>query len=238
MKQIAFISNSSIFVMNADGTNHANIYTGTSIFGFDWQLAPLNVTTPTGAGAAVTDGPVTLSFSNVGIGGTTSVIPITPSSAGSLPGGFAIDGNSLAFDVTTTASYTAPVEVCFNVPSLTGETAAQFNARRVMHGEGGVLVDRTSRHDFAAHLICANVNSLSPFAITTSLNPPTTNELDDNPRFVQQHYLDFLDRQPDTTGVNFWTGTITSCGSNQSCIDMKRINASAAFFLSIEFQQE
>jgi hypothetical protein len=39
------------------------------------------------------------------------------------------------------------------------------------------------------------------------------------------------------SGLNFWTNEITSCGSNQSCIEIKRINVSAAFFLSIEFQQ-
>jgi hypothetical protein len=32
-------------------------------------------------------------------------------------------------------------------------------------------------------------------------------------------------------------GNITSCGSNAGCIEVKRINTSAAFFLSIEFQQ-
>ena len=55
--------------------------------------------------------------------------------------------------------------------------------------------------------------------------------------FVRQQYLDFLNRQPDAPGLAFWTNQITSCGSNQACIDDKRINVSAAFFLSIEFQQ-
>ena len=52
-----------------------------------------------------------------------------------------------------------------------------------------------------------------------------------------QHYLDFLNREPDTAGFNFWVNQITSCGSDQACIDVKRINVSAAFFLSGEFQQ-
>jgi hypothetical protein len=55
--------------------------------------------------------------------------------------------------------------------------------------------------------------------------------------FVRMHYLDFLNRLPDSDGLVFWTNEILSCGSNQSCIDAKRINVSAAFFLSIEFQQ-
>ena len=60
----------------------------------------------------------------------------------------------------------------------------------------------------------------------------------DQPRsFVQFHYYDFLSRYPDQGGWDFWTNEITSCGSNQACIDNKRINVSAAYFLSIEFQQ-
>src|SRR5207249_826441 len=38
-------------------------------------------------------------------------------------------------------------------------------------------------------------------------------------------------------GWDFWTNEITSCGTNQACIELKRINVSAAYFLSIEFQQ-
>ena len=63
------------------------------------------------------------------------------------------------------------------------------------------------------------------------------NPVDQSSFFVRLHYLDFLNREPDTSGLNFWTGNITSCGSDQTCIDVKRINVSAAFFVSIEFQQ-
>jgi len=55
--------------------------------------------------------------------------------------------------------------------------------------------------------------------------------------FVRQHYLDFLNREPDAAGLAFWTNQITSCGSDAQCIEVKRINVSAAFFLSIEFKQ-
>jgi uncharacterized protein (TIGR03118 family) len=65
---------------------------------------------------------------------------------------------------------------------------------------------------------------------------PTTNPIDDAQFFVRQQYLDFLNREPDLSGFNFWTNQITSCGSDNNCIAVKRINVSAAFFLSIEFQ--
>jgi hypothetical protein len=65
----------------------------------------------------------------------------------------------------------------------------------------------------------------------------TINPIDDAQFFVRQHYLDFLGREPDPGGLAFWTNEITLCGADQRCIDAKRVNVSAAFFLSIEFQQ-
>ncbi|MFL6336643.1 MAG: Calx-beta domain-containing protein [Pyrinomonadaceae bacterium] len=55
--------------------------------------------------------------------------------------------------------------------------------------------------------------------------------------FVRQHYRDFLGRDPDDPGLAFWTNEIEKCGADQQCREVKRVNVSAAFFLSIEFQQ-
>jgi uncharacterized protein (TIGR03118 family) len=66
---------------------------------------------------------------------------------------------------------------------------------------------------------------------------PASNPIDDANFFVRQHYLDFLNREPDAAGLNFWVNQITSCGMDAACIALKRINVSAAFFLSIEFQR-
>ena len=54
--------------------------------------------------------------------------------------------------------------------------------------------------------------------------------------FVAQNYLDFLTRQPDESGWSFWTNQITSCGTDEQCLEARRISVSASFFLSIEFQ--
>jgi hypothetical protein len=63
------------------------------------------------------------------------------------------------------------------------------------------------------------------------------NPLDSSQFFVAQHYADFLNRVPDDSGLQFWTGEIEQCGTNAQCREVKRINVSAAFFLSIEFQE-
>lgn len=76
----------------------------------------------------------------------------------------------------------------------------------------------------------------SPEATTTTPNV-VTNVVDDARFFVLQHYRDFLGRDPDPSGFDFWTGEIAACGTDAVCADVKRTNVSQAFFLSIEFQQ-
>ncbi|MET0625203.1 MAG: PQQ-dependent sugar dehydrogenase [Pyrinomonadaceae bacterium] len=64
-----------------------------------------------------------------------------------------------------------------------------------------------------------------------------TNPLDRSDFFVRQHYLDFLNREADAEGLAFWVNGIESCGADAGCREVKRIDTSAAFFLSIEFQE-
>ena len=66
---------------------------------------------------------------------------------------------------------------------------------------------------------------------------PAANPIDGSTFFVRQHYRDFLNRDPDAPGLAFWISEIESCGADAQCREVKRINVSAAFFLSIEFQQ-
>jgi hypothetical protein len=63
------------------------------------------------------------------------------------------------------------------------------------------------------------------------------NVIDTPEYFVRQHYLDFLGREPDEAGLNFWSEQIIGCGNDFNCIERRTINVSAAYFLSIEFQE-
>ncbi len=67
--------------------------------------------------------------------------------------------------------------------------------------------------------------------------PGAANPIDNSDTFVCQHYHDFLNREPDDAGRAFWTNNIESCGADQQCREVKRIDTSAAFFLSIESQE-
>src|SRR5262249_21386487 len=42
---------------------------------------------------------------------------------------------------------------------------------------------------------------------------------------------------PEDGGLAYWTGQITSCGNDRECVKNKRVEVSAAFFASPEFQQ-
>jgi glucose/arabinose dehydrogenase len=64
-----------------------------------------------------------------------------------------------------------------------------------------------------------------------------SNRIGETEFFVRQHYHDFLSREPDPDGFQFWVNEIEKCGADAQCREVKRINVSAAFFLSIEFQE-
>jgi glucose/arabinose dehydrogenase len=66
--------------------------------------------------------------------------------------------------------------------------------------------------------------------------PPPVNPSDVTETFVRQHYHDFLGREPDEAGLRFWMGQIDIC-PDAPCREVRRVNVSAAFFLSIEFQE-
>jgi len=91
-------------------------------------------------------------------------------------------------------------------------------------------------------LYVMNVDGSNPTRVTAGSDgvwrsTSTPNPIDQANIFVHQHYLDFLSREPDQSGWDFWSNQITTCGNDAQCIEIKRINVSAAFYLSIEFQQ-
>lgn len=78
----------------------------------------------------------------------------------------------------------------------------------------------------------------SQSAITITINDSGftgPNQIDTSGFFVREHYVDFLNREPDASGLSFWTNQMTNCGASDLLVC--KINVSGAFFLSIEFQQ-
>jgi hypothetical protein len=86
-----------------------------------------------------------------------------------------------------------------------------------------------------------NVKTLN-FTVGGAVVP---NPIDTAREFVRWQYKDFLRREPDGPGWDHWEGEITQCSdpakrfpgeTEPQCVQRKRANTSAAFFLSPEFQ--
>ncbi|MFL6283181.1 MAG: choice-of-anchor B family protein [Pyrinomonadaceae bacterium] len=87
---------------------------------------------------------------------------------------------------------------------------------------------------FASGTIIASGIEQGLFVLRPQIGLPV--RIDYEPFFVRQQYKDFLGREPDESGLAFWTHEIEQCMGDAQCREVKRINVSAAFFLSIEFQ--
>jgi hypothetical protein len=87
---------------------------------------------------------------------------------------------------------------------------------------------------FASGTVVASGIEQGLFVLRPQISLPV--RIDYEPFFVRQQYRDFLGREPDEPGLAFWTHEIDQCMGDAQCREVKRINVSAAFFLSIEFQ--
>lgn len=116
---------------------------------------------------------------------------------------------------------------------LLGNGDATFqDAGDQVPGSSSVSVVVTDLNGDTRSDLAANINNQLAVALV-NVTPGDPNDTD---YFVHQHYVDFLDREPDASGFNFWRDQIATCG-NPQCVEIKRINVSAAFYLAIEFQQ-
>jgi hypothetical protein len=118
---------------------------------------------------------------------------------------------------------------------------AYLNTSRVQHtmtrlANGAVLITG-GYHESLTGGGFIGVNDLISAELYDPSASPNINMIDDAKFYVQQHYFDFLQREPDADGLAFWTNEIASCGTDAQCVEVKRINVSAAFYLSIEFQE-
>jgi hypothetical protein len=165
--------------------------------------------------------------------GQGTIINVAPTSAGGSIGGLVADGkgsplSGVRIDLDGTQS---------------GQTITDSNGRYSFSDVeiNGFYVVTPSRVNYS---FLPNSRSFSLFADKSdadfeAVSSPNQNlnPIDGTEYFVRQQYLDFLNREPDASGFQFWTGEINACKDNQECIDNTRTKVSAAFFLSIEFQQ-
>ena len=133
---------------------------------FNISLIYVNAFKDTPAGSNVTVSPdsnTMITFSEVSSPGdtTVSIGPRGPNP----PDGFMVGNFPFYYDITTTAVYAPPVIVCLSYNPL------QFNNQdrlRLFHYENNQWVDVTTSIDSANHILCGQVNSLTPQSIRVS----------------------------------------------------------------------
>lgn len=120
-----------------------------------------NVAVALNGGSSVPDGG-TVTYSAVTAAGSTTFTASTNGPAP--PAGFAFIGTPPTYyEIATTATVTAPIEVCLNYS--TRSFAPPESDLRLFHYEGGTWVDVTTSLDTDTNVICGSTSSLSAFAI-------------------------------------------------------------------------
>jgi hypothetical protein len=94
------------------------------------------------------------------------------------------------------------------------------------------LANYTFSPDYYAFSLLANRPNQD---FTGTLGSLTTSPLDTAEFFVRQQYVDLLKREPDESGLNFWSGDLKAC-TTLACRVEKRRNVMCAFIASGEYQ--
>jgi len=188
---------------------------------------------------------VQLSAANYSVTEGTNTLNVVVTRSGDCPGAFTVD---------YATSDTAGANTCNVVNGIASSRCDYLTTLGTLHfgvAENSktiaipIVDDVYTEGDETFTITLSNVNgatlgSPATASVTIHDNGPENggaNPIDQAGFFVRQHYVDFLNREPDAAGLAFWTNQITQCGADANCIELKRINVSAAFFLSIEFQE-
>ncbi len=132
-------------------------------------VAPLPTPTVPGSnvplhlGATLLDSspaPVAMTFDSIAASGQTSVS--TSNQGLPTPYGFKLGEPPVYYDVSTTATFSGSVKLCF-----TWKQGQFYNETtiRLMHYESGAWRDVTTSLDTTNNIVCGMVTSLSPFAL-------------------------------------------------------------------------
>lgn len=135
-------------------------------------------TTPAGSNVEDTftglpnGGQIVLQFANVDTSGTTTVAPFIGDDSTPFPvtpSGFSLGSSPIYYTITTTATFTGPIELCFAY-----DPASFAEPPTVYHYTGGQWFAReTTIRAGTPPQACASVSSFSQFALGVPVTPPT-----------------------------------------------------------------
>ena len=118
--------------------------------------------------------------------------------------------------------------------------ALEFSTDFLQNAPGRLLLDSNDAGPvvLAAPLISPTSMARDPHSgdiFITSIFPGLVVRVSHARALVRQHYKDFLGREPDQQGWDFWAGEIEKCGTDDACNDRKAVDVSRAFYYSTEF---
>jgi hypothetical protein len=222
----------AIIVMNADGSNPVNLSNRTDRGFFDvspdWQplATPAATTSSTvGFSAATYSAPEDIGSIKLTVNRTGNLNAVASCSYRTQEGTATIR-NDYGPGLGTLRFAAGESSKIISIPLTDGGTARPSRSFTV------TLSDNEGNATFIGGIRKATVTLLDRDTVPRPKNP-----IDETAYFVRQHYVDFLNREPDADGMAFWTNEIEACGADVQCREVKRINVSAAFYLSIEFQE-
>lgn len=131
-----------------------------------------HVDTAPGESVTVSPSPeVSLDFSTVTGDGVTSAQPLNLNQEPALPGNFQVGDPPVAFDISTTATFSGSVTVCLPYGTLpAGETPKLLHFDSV----AGAWLDVTTSVDQPPGTVCGSVTSFSPFVAAFAPAAPAT----------------------------------------------------------------
>jgi Tol biopolymer transport system component len=213
-----------LFVMNADGSNRTRLTINSTLDWFaDWQPSVVPLWQP----VALAANQIELKVWTVQGRTYAYVRPQFPNAGYRIAnwGQVGRTGNDFTVD--------ASVEKFIGLSIQAVVTTAQIY-------DLGPLANGTYNFNFKTSGTLAKTLQ---FVISSTVPPP--NPIDDARQFVKQQYRDFLNREADQAGEDFWTDNITKCNDParrplgqtvEQCTLRQRETTSGAFFLSPEFQ--
>jgi hypothetical protein len=151
--------------------------------------------------------------------------------------------NGASFTVCSQTNGSGTQNCDFSYPTGTvsfvdGETARTFSVliSKDAYPEGNETISLALSNVTGGATLGAQSAATLMIMDNTSV-PVNSQPIDEAQTFVGQTYHDFLARQADAGGFNYWVGQITQCGGDQNCVNNQRVAVSNAFFFEQEYQQ-
>jgi hypothetical protein len=220
-----FLSGSSSAMARTDANGN---------FSFTGLTAGGNYTVAPSFQTSMTFAPASYTFNNLSSNQTTNFVRTTAtfySVHGRIvdQNGNGLSGISVEFPISFSAAGHLPV-----LPAVT-DINGYYTASLTAGVDHQVRPSSQSYNFSPASATLANLSSDQ----TVNFSGASKVAIDQAEFFVHQHYVDFLNREPDASGLAFWSNQITECQQPGATCNaaVRRVNVSAAFFLSIEFQE-